>query len=38
MRQILSRTAQRVGVLSHSEIPHDVQVIADGTVRLADAR
>ena len=38
LRQILSRTAQRIGVLSHSEIPNDVQVVADGTVRLADAR
>lgn len=38
LRQILSRTAQRIGVLSHSEIPRDVQVVADGMVRLADAR
>ena len=37
LRQLLSRSAPRLAVLSHNELPPDVQVVAAGQVELADA-
>jgi flagellar biosynthesis protein FlhA len=37
LRQILARVAPRVAVLSHNELPPDVQVVGHQVVRLADA-
>jgi flagellar biosynthesis protein FlhA len=37
LRQVLARVRPRVVVLSHNEIPPDVQVVASGELGLADA-
>jgi flagellar biosynthesis protein FlhA len=37
LRQILGRVVPRLAVVSHNELPADVQIVGDGIVRLADA-
>ncbi len=37
LRQILGRVLPRLAVVSHNELPSDVQIVGDGIVRLADA-
>jgi flagellar biosynthesis protein FlhA len=37
LRQLVSRIAPRLAVLSHNELPADVRIVAHDTVRLADA-
>lgn len=37
LRQILGRVLPRLAVVSHNELPADVQIVGDGIVRLADA-
>ncbi|MCP5055607.1 MAG: flagellar biosynthesis protein FlhA [bacterium] len=37
LRQLLSRSAPRVAVVSHNELPPDVRIVATGQVELAEA-
>jgi len=37
LRQLLARVSPRLAVLSHNELPPDVQIVATGQVELADA-
>ncbi len=38
LRQLLSRSAPQVAVVSHNELPPDVRIVAAGQVELADAQ
>lgn len=37
LRQLLARSAPRMAVMSHNELPPDVRIVATGQVELADA-
>ena len=37
LRRIVSRSAPRLGVISHGEIPADVRILGEGVVRMAGA-
>ena len=37
LRQLLARSAPRIAVVSHNELPPDLRIVAEGQVELADA-